>query len=136
MNKHSLAFGIALAGFTASLALAQGGGYGPGPGAGCGGAAGVPGASCPAGGGGGGYGPGYGRGMGPGSGGGTPLLTEEERAQHREKMHSFKTVEECNAYLTEHRQLMAERAKETGVTAPVGQRGNPCARMRARGIIG
>jgi hypothetical protein len=79
---------------------------------------------------------GYGRGMGPGSGGGTPLLTEEERAQHREKMHSFKTVEECNAYLAEHRSLLTERAKEKGVSAPAGPHGNPCERMKARGIIG
>jgi hypothetical protein len=74
--------------------------------------------------------------MGPGPGSGTPLLTEEERAQHREKMHSFKTVEECNAYLTEHRQMMAERAKEKGVSAPAGPRGNPCERMKARGMLG
>ncbi len=78
--------------------------------------------------------------MGPGAGhgpyGDSPLLTPEEQAQHREMMHSFKTVEECNAYLTEHQKLMAERAKEKGVAAPAGPRGNACERMKARGMIG
>lgn len=136
MTKLSLALGIAVAGLTASLALAQGGGYGPGPGPGCGGGPVAAGASCPMGG--GGYGPGYGRGggRGQGSGAGNALLTQEEFAAHREKMHSFKSVEECNAYLAEHQKLMAERAKEKGVAAPPGPHGNACERMKAHGMFG
>jgi hypothetical protein len=83
-----------------------------------------------------GNGPGYGRGMGQGPGGGTPLLTQEERTQFREKMHSFKTVDECNAYLAEHRKLITERAKEKGLPEPTTPRGNPCERMKARGMLG
>jgi hypothetical protein len=134
MTKLSLALGIVAAALTASVALAQGGGYGPGPGAGCGGGAGMAGANCPMGG--GGYGPGYGQGKGYGPGGGAQLLTPEERAQHREKMHSFTTVEQCNAYFAEHQKLIAERAKEKGLAAPTGPRGNPCERMKARGMFG
>jgi hypothetical protein len=135
MKKLSLALGIAAASVVASLALAQpGGGYGPGPGPGCGGGPDVAGANCPAGG--GGNGPGYGRGGGRGQGPGASLFTQEERAAHQEKMHSLKTVEECNAYVAEHQKLMAERAKEKGVAAPAGPRGNPCERMKARGMFG
>lgn len=135
MKKLSLVLGIVAASVAASLALAQPGGYGPGPGCGA-----MAGANCAAGV--GGQGPGYGRGggMGPGGGrgpgSGMSLLTPDEQAQHREMMHSFKTVEECNAYLAEHQKLMAERAKEKGVAAPAGPRGNACERMKARGMIG
>ena len=106
------------------------------------------GANCPNAGGPGGYGPGYGPGYGRGGGsgpgagygrGGGPgmaLLTPEERAQHREAMHSLTTVEQCNAYIAGHRQMLEERAKEKGVAPPPGPRGNVCERMKARGMFG
>mgnify|MGYP003489828476 CR=1 FL=1 len=49
-------------------------------------------------------------------------------------MHSLKTADECNAYIAEHRKLIAERAKEKGL-APPPQRGNACERMKARGLL-
>ena len=115
------------------------GGYGPGMGPGCGTGAGPgAGAACP-----GGYGPGAGPGYGlgggrgmRGGGQGMALLTPEERTAHRDMMHSFKTVDECTAYMTEHQKLLQDRAKEKGVAAPPGPRGNPCERMKARGMIG
>ena len=36
----------------------------------------------------------------------------------------------------QHRQLVEERAKEKGVAAPLGPRGNACERMKMRGMTG
>ena len=136
MSRLTISLVTVAAAIAASVALADpagpgyGPGYGPGAGAGCVNA-GSPGAGC-------GYGPGYGMGRGMGRGGGqghgAQLLTPDERAVHRETMHSFTTVEQCNAYLAEHRQLIAERAQAAGLAVPP-QRGNPCERMKARGFL-
>jgi hypothetical protein len=145
MKKLSLAIGTVALAVAATLAMADPGGYGMGMGMGPGCAAGAgpgagAGAGCP-----GGYGPGAGAGPGFGRGGGygmrgggqgMALLTPEERTAHRDAMHSFKTVEECTAYMTQYQQLLQERAKAQGVTAPPGPRGNACERMKARGMIG
>jgi hypothetical protein len=147
MKKLALAIGMVSIAVAASVTMADPGGYGMGMGPGCGAAAG---ANCPYGGGPGGYGPGYGRGggygpgagqgpgggYGRGGGQGMALLTPEERAQHREAMHSLTSVEQCNAYMAEHRQLLLERAKEKGVAPPPGPRGDMCERMKARGMFG
>jgi hypothetical protein len=45
-------------------------------------------------------------------------MTEQERIEHREKMRTFKTAQERNAYLKQHHEQMQERAKEKGVTLP------------------
>ena len=136
MSRLTISLVAVAAAIAASVALADpagpgyGPGYGPGAGAGCVNA-GSPGAGC-------GYGPGYGMGRGMGRGGGqghgAQLLTPDERAVHMETMHSFTTVEQCNAYLAEHRQLIAERAQAAGLAVPP-QRGNPCERMKARGFL-
>lgn len=89
------------------------------------------------------------QGMGPGAGMGprgrmmrfdqsnTPgwsLMTPEERTAHREKMHSFKSVDECKAYHDEHVKLMDARAQEKG--KPVKPfRGDPCTMMQQRGFL-
>jgi hypothetical protein len=49
---------------------------------------------------------------------GWQLMTDQERAEHRMKMRSFRTNEEREAYRLEHHQLMQERAREQGVTLP------------------
>ncbi len=82
-----------------------------------------------------GAGPGYGMGPGPGPGPrgrwgpdvtpGWALMTETERNAHRERMLALKTREECLAYMTQHREQMAARAKERGV-APPPMRREPC----------
>jgi len=133
MKKLALAVGMMT--MAATLAMAGPGGMGMGMGQGCG-ATEATGTACA---GPGGNGPGRGYGRGGFNGGGGPamaLLTPEERAQHRSAMHSFKTTEECTAYIAQHRQLVEERAKEKGVAAPVGPRGNACERMKMRGMIG
>ncbi len=138
MKRIPLTLTATAAALAATFAFAApGGGYGPGPGNGQG--AGCPQAQdCPAG---QGYGPGYGRGkgsgMGQGRGGGGALglMTDEERAEHRAKMHSFATVGECKAYFEEHRAQMTARAKERGIEPGPGPRMNPCDRMVNRGLL-
>jgi hypothetical protein len=140
MSRTSLTLTTLAAALAATLAFAApGGGYGPGPGA-------VQGADCPqqqpcgmgyGPGGGGGPGQGYGKGLGRGGGGAGAygMMTEEERAEHRQKMHSFNTVGECKAYFDEHRAQMAARAKERGIEPGPGPRVNPCDRMERRGLL-
>jgi len=49
---------------------------------------------------------------------GWQLMTEEERLQHRERMHKAKSYEEQQQYILEHREEMLERAKKQGVELP------------------
>lgn len=49
---------------------------------------------------------------------GHQLMTEQERMEHRQKMRSFKTEQEREAYRMEHHKRMQERAKAQGVTLP------------------
>ncbi len=85
-------------------------------------------------------------GMGPGTGMGpsgdhramrwsadnTPgwkLMTEQERTQHGEHMRAMKTQEECKAYVVQHHEEMAARAKERrGKALPMPRR-DPCASL-------
>jgi uncharacterized OsmC-like protein len=67
---------------------------------------------------------------------GWQLMTPEERTEHQAKMRSFKTYDECKAYQEEHHKQMEERAKEKGLTLPMGKPGAyGCDNMRARGYI-
>ena len=139
MRSTALTLTTLAAALAATLAFAApGGGYGPGPGAGQG-------AECPlqqscgmgyGPGGGGGPGQGYGMGRGGrGAGAYGSLMTEEERAEHRQKMHSFTTVGECKAYFDEHRAQMAARARDRGIEPGPGPRVDPCDRMERRGLL-
>lgn len=79
--------------------------------------------------------------MGPGSGYGpgprgpwagsdyTPgwgMMTPAERDQHRQRLSSAKTPEECGQIMQDHQKLMAERAKERGVSPMPGPRRDAC----------
>jgi hypothetical protein len=89
-----------------------------GPGAAASGSA----ANCPPGG-----------GMGPGARWGakdTPgwsMMSRAERNEHRDKLRSFKSYDECKAYVDKHHELMAARAKEKGRAAPAQPRRDVCA---------
>ena len=72
---------------------------------------------------------------GRGAGAYGSLMTEEERTEHRQKMHSFATVGECKAYFDEHRAQMAARATDRGIEPGPGPRVNPCDRMERRGLL-
>ena len=49
---------------------------------------------------------------------GYELMTPQERAEHRAKIRSLKTVQEREQYRLEHHKKMQERARERGVTLP------------------
>ena len=49
---------------------------------------------------------------------GWELMSEQERVQHREKMRTFQTEQEREAYRKEHHIRMQERARERGLELP------------------
>lgn len=132
MKSLRLMMLAALIGTTAGAALAQpGGGRGPGAGQGPMGAAST--ASAP--------GMGMGMGMGPGGGRGaarwgsdfTPgwsLMTPQERNEHRDRMRSAKTYEDCKSYQDQHHEQMAARAKERGGKALAQPRHDACSGLK------
>lgn len=65
---------------------------------------------------------------------GWQLMTPQERAEHQTKLRSFTDYASCEAYVTEHHQVMEEKAKAKGITLPV-RRQDPCAMMKARGFL-
>lgn len=87
--------------------------------------------------------PGMGMGMGMGTSGGrgaarwgadyTPgwaLMTEQERNEHRDRMRSMKTYEECKTYQEQHHEQMAARAKERGGKALAQPRRDACSNLK------
>ncbi len=61
---------------------------------------------------------------------GWSMMTWSERNQHREKMWSFKTYDDCKAYLDQHHAAMQARAQEKG-QAPLAQPPrDACARLK------
>lgn len=65
---------------------------------------------------------------------GWALMTSAERASHHQRLTTFKKVEECRAYMLEHRTKMEARARERNkVLRPA--RFDPCDQMKARGLL-
>jgi hypothetical protein len=122
MASLLLLSGVALA--QAGPGAGKGAGMGPGPGA-----------SAPGMGMGMGMGPGMRAGRGPAARWGsdfTPgwsLMTQEERTEHRNRMQSMKTYEDCKSYMDQHREQMAGRAKEKGKALPNPRR-EACAGLK------
>jgi nicotinamide riboside kinase len=61
---------------------------------------------------------------------GRDLMTDEERAEHRDKMRSMDSDEEREQYRREHHEMMKQRAQKRGVELPDkppehGQGGGP-----------
>lgn len=82
-----------------------------------------------------------GMGMGNGAGRGraqwgsdfTPgwtLMSPQERNEHRERMRSMKSYEECKAYQVQHHEQMAARAKERGGATLAQPRRDACAGLK------
>lgn len=106
-------------------------GSGKGPGAGTGPMGAGPAASAP----------GMGKGMGPGGGRGaarsgsdyTPgwaLMSQQERNDHRDRMRSMKSYEECKSSQDQHHEQMAARAKERGGKALAMPRRDACGSLK------
>lgn len=66
---------------------------------------------------------------------GYELMTPQERLEHRNKMRSFETQREREAYRLEHHKQMQERARVKGLTLPDMPRGTG-AGMGRRGGMG
>jgi len=91
-------------------------------------------------------GPGYGPGKGPGKGPGWSfngdntrgwsMMSREERAEHRNRMLSMKSYEECVAYLEGHHKAMEARAQERGRPGPAAPAQTMCERMKQAGRFG
>jgi hypothetical protein len=58
---------------------------------------------------------------------GWTLMSQTERNDHRDRMRSMKTYEECHAYQNQHHEQMATRAKERGGAVPSQPRHDACA---------
>lgn len=71
--------------------------------------------------------------FGPRNTAGWSMMTPEERRAHQDRMMNFQSVEECRAYMAEHRQLMADRAKERGLKLR-DPRYDMCGNMQRRGM--
>jgi hypothetical protein len=75
-------------------------------------------------------------GMAPGAHGGadsTPgwsMMSPKEQQEHRDKLKSMKTYEECKAAMDQHHEQMAARAKEKGRTMPAAPRHDACAGLK------
>lgn len=85
---------------------------------------------------GGGQGPATGGAAGQGARAGsdyTPgwsMMNSAERKEHRERMRTMKTYEECKAYAEQHHEEMKARAKERGGAALKQARRDPCEGMK------
>ncbi|ODV11068.1 MAG: hypothetical protein ABT20_06690 [Rubrivivax sp. SCN 70-15] len=61
---------------------------------------------------------------------GWALMSSAERDAHLEHLRSMKTYEECHAYMEQHREQMAARAKEQGRPALGQPRRDACAGLK------
>jgi len=61
---------------------------------------------------------------------GWALMNGTERDAHLERLRSMKTYEECHAYMEQHREQMAARAKEQGKAALRQPRRDACAGLK------
>jgi hypothetical protein len=68
--------------------------------------------------------------MGPDNTPGWALMTPAERNEHRNHMRSMNSHDECQAYVAQHHEQMAARAKENGVSVPARPRRDACAGMK------
>jgi hypothetical protein len=55
------------------------------------------------------------------------LLTPSEMDEHRRRMGTFKSYEECHAYIDDLRTKLTARARERGQAAPSMPPRDPCA---------
>ena len=69
--------------------------------------------------------PSWGRGVTPG----WSMMSQHERNEHRDKMRSMKSRDECMAYQHEHHEQMMARAKERGMKPPAQPRRDACMGM-------
>jgi hypothetical protein len=54
------------------------------------------------------------------------MMSSAERDEHRQRMASLQSYEECKAYMDKHHEQMVARAKEQGRTMPEQPRRDAC----------
>lgn len=109
----------------AGIATAQPAGPGPGAGPCAAGASAPTGANCP--------GPtmrGPGARWGQGWTPGWSMMSDAERQQHRDKLATIKTHDECRDYMAKHHDEMVARAKDKGIAMPARPRRDACAGLK------
>jgi hypothetical protein len=67
---------------------------------------------------------------GPDNTSGWPMMTAAERNAHHDKLRSFKSHDECKAYMDEHHAQMQERAQTAGRAVPAQPRRDVCAALK------
>lgn len=61
---------------------------------------------------------------------GWAMMTDAERREHAQRMRGFTSYDECKAYVDQHHDQMAARAKERGQSMPAQPRRDPCAGLK------
>jgi Spy/CpxP family protein refolding chaperone len=61
---------------------------------------------------------------------GWSMMSTEERQAHWDKLHSFKSYEDCKACMDAHHEEMNARAKERGASMPDKPMHDPCASLK------
>jgi hypothetical protein len=61
---------------------------------------------------------------------GWSLMTRKEREEHRQRMRSMQTYEECKTYMDQHHEQMVARAKEKGGKALRQPRRDACVGLK------
>jgi hypothetical protein len=65
---------------------------------------------------------------------GWAMMTSAERAEHHQRLLSFKSLEDCKAYMEGQRKIMEERVKERNRTLPA-PRFDVCEQLKVQGIL-
>jgi hypothetical protein len=65
---------------------------------------------------------------------GQHMMTQQEMADHRARMHAAKTPEEREKIRQQHHQQMVERAKQRGISLPEQPLGPPAGAGRGMGL--
>ncbi len=84
---------------------------------------------------------GHGGGMGYGHGymmqdnNGTPLMTQNEWMNNRDRIYSSKSFSECKTVQTDFQNTMSKRAKAQGISMPNTQNQGMCERLNDRGYF-
>jgi len=58
---------------------------------------------------------------------GWPMMSAQERREHRDRMQSFRSYQECAAYRDQHRSEMAARAAQRRAGVPAAPHRDVCA---------
>ena len=61
---------------------------------------------------------------------GWSMMTDSDRQEHQAKIESMTNYEDCKAYMDQHHQQMAARAKQKDLAVPAQPRRDGCADLK------